>query len=464
MIQFLKVFCFLNLILTFPVHAKIMLQKGDWATRSVIDTALRRTNLTFKYKGCDKNPSSNKLKLKSDGICKNIESYKLSSGDNQFIQQGRVGEILAEYDEPAGDCQQVTEKTLVAPFSLVSIYDKFKENGCRPTHVLIRDSMDDNDHSRIWKAQANKSLCKLRMAHIKKDGFPTEIHPSFNLTANDQGFKIGKHTHYRFDHDNKVWCVKFQNGPDKCGHWPAPLPMAYQNTKTGKFHVRATMTLTPDGKASIRGINKVYNNLDEVYAAQKRGDLNNTDASEGRVDYKTWRKPSGLIRAIAKAYETDTPHANHQRSMNFFARNIFGVGITNSWCPEEHCFMAPKTDRLKASACKKDPTVEMSHGGNGNTCHSCIGITPGHCAIEPDEVAVVRSALKQDDAFTIQHTGEYKWGQNVESGLIKNFQNIVSNPKNPGCHKGYAPSYDDIFDPANTGTEVRTINSISESL
>ncbi len=441
------------------LHASLTLEQGSYANRSHVDTVLRTANLNFVYNGCDPHPSPERVRLVVDGDCRSATQSSIAENLGQNPLEARVGEVIARYDEDAtATCANRVTRRLHTNLSLLGIYEEFLKKGCFPTHLVVKDGTG-RGQNRVFKAENNKSLCRLPETRITKSGFPTEDHSFFNMTANDNGFKIGDHSQFRFDHDAKQWCVKYQDNAEKCGQWPSPLPLAYTDSGDRKIHLKATVTLGMDGKASIRAINKTYNTQAELFNDQKNGALTQTDKSKGRIDYHTWRKPNGLIRAIARSYETDEPHANHQRSLNFFARNVFGVGVTNSWCPEEHCFLGVEDENLRPSRCGTNPRIEMTRGGNGNTCHSCVGITPGHCAIEEQEVAIVREKLLQDNQFTIQTTGEYKLGQDIERGLARNYERMVTNPRNPGCHSGYAPSFYDVFDSgAAPSAETRSIN------
>ncbi len=445
--------------------SSLTLEQGSYANRTHVDTVLRTANLNFTYNGCDPYPSPERVRLVIDGDCRSAAQSSIAQNLGQTPMEARVGEVIAQYDENANtNCANRITRRLHTNLSLIGIYEDFLKKGCFPSHLVIKDGTSP-DNRRIWKAESNKSLCRLPETRITKSGFPTEDHNFFNLTANDNGFKVGDHTQYRFDHNAKQWCVKYQENPEKCGQWPSPLPLAYEDSGDKRIHLKATVSLSPDGTASLRAINKTYKTQAELFNDQKNGLLTQTDKAKGRIDYHTWRKPNGLIRAIARSYETDEPHANHQRSLNFFARNVFGVGVTNSWCSEEHCFLGVDDENLRPSLCGTSPKIEMSRGGNGNTCHSCVGITPGHCAIEEPEVAIVREKLLQDEQFTIQNTGEYKLGQDIERGLAKNYERVVTNPKNPGCHQGYAPSFYDVFDTGRaTGVETRSINQQNQAL
>lgn len=450
--------------------ANLTLEEGSYANRTHIDMLRRTANLNFTYTGCDPNPSPERVRLVVDGDCRTGQQSSIVKqlGQDQMTQN--VGEVIARYDgDQNATCSTPTTRRLHTNLSLIGVYEDFQRRGCFPSHLVIKDGTATSNR-RIFKNETNKTLCRIPETRVTKAGFPTEEHPFLHMKANDNGFKIGDHTAFRFDHDKKEWCVKFQAEAEKCGQWPSPLPLAYRDADDKKFHLKATVTLGADGKANIRAINKTYNNETEIFNDQKNGRLTDTDKSKGRIEYHTWRKPNGLQRAIVRSYETDEPDANHQRSLNFIARNVFGVGVTNSWCPSEHCFLGVSDERLTPSRCGTQPQIEMTSGGNGNTCHSCIGITPGHCAVENSEVAIVREKLVQDDNFTLLESGEYKLGQNVERGLALNYERVVTRPRNPGCHQGYAPAFNEVFGQEEStqppsSTDGRSTNSVrTESL
>ena len=146
-------------------------------------------------------------------------------------------------------------------------------------------------------------------------------------------------------------------------------------------------------------------------------------------------------------------------------RNLFGVGVTKSWCAGEHCFADGKGEELKKSVCDGTEKIDMDKGGTGNVCHSCVGITPGHCAIQREEVTMVKDALKIGNGFAIMSNGEYRPGRRAVDGLMKNLAHIKSSPKNPGCHDGYAPAFNELFDPGDQdSSEGRTVQQKDETL
>src|SRR5690606_18260033 len=108
---------------------------------------------------------------------------------------------------------------------------------------------------------------------------------------------------------------------EKCGQWPTPVPIAYRDTATGTTHVKAVVNLSNDGKATIQALNKSYANNQQMYNDLKNGGGSQVDSSKGRIEYHTWTKNNGMKRAIVRSYDGQ---GQHQRSINLFARNIFG--------------------------------------------------------------------------------------------------------------------------------------------
>ena len=464
--HFLRFFLLIFSLLFFSQHifAELRLEIGSHYNRTHMDMAMGRANLNFIYRGCDRNPNPSDIKLNVDGNCKLARDHALGQSGGSTSRSGMVGDILATYTDKNPGCTTKVTRRIHINKSLRDVYNQFQAKGCTPAFLVIKDGTGEGSKGFI-KDMNNKGLCTLPDTRISKPGFPTENFPFFNLTATDKGFKIGDHTKYEYDHNNKVWCVQYRNNPKKCGQWPSPLPMAYKDSGDSRFQVRGVVELGNDGKASIRAINKSYATQAELFEAQKRGEFENTDTSKGRIDYQTWRKPNGLVRAIARSYTVDSSNATHQRSVNFFARNMFGIGITNTWCPGEHCFADVTEASLQASKCSDKPIINMTNGGNGNVCQSCIGITPGQCAIEKPEVDFLRTQLTSDFPLTPQ--GEYRFGQNINEPLMKNFNRIVANPKTPGCQQGYAPAFDKLFDPGEALRETgegRSVQQKNESL
>jgi hypothetical protein len=453
-------FLALSILLLSPTaHSSLELQEGSYANRTHIDPTLRRANLNFIYNGCDPNPDPSRIRINTDGNCNQARNYQLGRDQGNTSISGTVGELVASYDEPNGtECAQRTTRRLHANISLQQAYEMFQRRQCFPTYILLRDSTRD-DAGIIVTRRNESRICSIPDTRVTKAGFPTEDFAFFNMFANDSGFRIGEHTHYRFDHAQNHWCVKHRENDERCGQWPSPLPMAYQDA-SGRIHVRGTVSLGANGQASIRGINKTYNSMQQMHTDQRNGGLTQTDTSLGRIDFRTWRRESsGVVRSVVRSFETDTPQGAHQRTMNFMARNVMGAGITHSWCPDEHCFAGVSGETLQASRCQLDPSVAIDRGGNGNTCHSCIGITPGLCAVERSDVDSVRTRLLQDNDFRMLDTGEYQFNQNIERGLERNFERIVSTPRNPGCHAGYAPDFNQIFDP---GAGTRSVNTVED--
>ncbi len=461
--KFSKWTAFLALVITLiqspKALASLQLDGGSYANRTHIDTAMRRANLNFIYNGCDPNPSPSRIRIKSDGNCRLARNYNLNQEAGNSAVSGTVGELVATYEEPSSQtCANPVPRRLHSNVSLESIYETFQKQQCFPTYFVLKDG-DGEGALQIAQRRSDKGLCKIPDTRIKKEGFPTEDFDFFNLRANESGFRLGDHTTYRYDYDSKNWCVKHRQNDEKCGQWPSPLPMLYQGSADRRFHVKGTITLSPDGKASVRAIDKSYPSLKDVFSDQKMGGLTQTDVSRGRIDFHTWRNINGLVRSNVSSYETDEPRGHHQRSLNFIARNVMGIGITNSWCPQEHCFIGVKSEGLQSSSCNQPPLIDISRGGNGNTCHSCIGITPGLCALQPEEVQAVRARVVEDEDFKLLATGEYQFNENIDRGLEKNFSRIVSNPRKPGCHQGYAPAFTEIFDP---GAASRSVNALDE--
>lgn len=452
--------------------ANLVLDPGSYANRTQIDTYTQTANLNFVYYGCEENPDPGKVRLTAGKNCKAASEFFGGPTDPRKPLIGNVGEIVADYPE-SKQCSTKYTKRLHTNYSLAHLYNDFEKMGCNPSYLVIQDGTKNYKNWPIQEVQ-NKRICKLPDTVIHKKGFPTDIDsPKFTMKANDTGFKLGDTTEYWYDYDKREWCVQFTPKPkDKpCGAYPSPLPIAYHDTADNKIHVIGTVSLSPNGEAKIRAIDKVFDNAQAMKDANKRGELTKTDISKGRIDFQTWRKPNGLARSIVRSYDNDGPRANHQRSINFFARNVFGTAVTHFWCKDEHCFTTAKADKIKDNKCKLNPEVEMTNGGSGNLCHSCVGILPGHCAIgqtaDNIEVKLVQSALLQDENFTIQDTGEYKLGQQVERGLVNNFSRMVENPKNPGCHPGYFPPYEDVFDPGEAfrdGFTGRAVNIDDGSL
>ncbi len=473
--------CLLSTGLLYPAYGSLRLEQGSYANQTHIDAALRRANLNFTYRGCDRVPDPSRVRLTPDPNCTSQSPQTTGTDNGRTGVASLEGIVTATYEDQTecAENEKVTRR-LHTNHSLREIYNHFEQAGCRPTHIVIRDS-DPEFLSSVRQSTQDPSLCRLPETRIRKPGFPTDQYDFFNLTANDQGFKIGGHTEYKYNHDTGSWCVRYiPNNTGGCRQpqdWPGPIPLLHctdtsENSCSrgqGTYHVRGTISLQPDGRAQIRAMNRSFPNYNAVFEAQRNGELTNTDTSAGRIDFQTWRKSNGLVRTIVRSYDQDTPGANHQRAINFFPRNVFGIGVTSSWCPSEHCFADVTQERLRSSRCNQNPSVNLHNGGSGNLCHSCIGILPGHCAIERQEVDYLRSKLRQNSQFTILDTGEYRMGQNVETGLMANFNRIVSTPQNNrGCFEGYSPSFDNVFDPGeaqrNSSGEGRTIQNKTDSL
>lgn len=469
------------LVPTSHSKASLRLEEGSYANRTHIDSALRRANLNFTYRGCDRNPDPRRVQLTPDANCARSTPQDTGTSGSAHGRTSLEGRVTATYEDQreCEDSEQVTRR-IHTNHSLRNIYEHFERLGCRPTHLVIQDS-DPEFLSQVRQSTQDPTLCSIPETRISKPGFPTDEHSFFNLSANDEGFKIGGHTEYKYNHDTGSWCVRYipnnTGGCEQPQDWPGPIPMlhctdTFENSCSqgqGNYHVKGTVSLMPDGQAQIRAMNRTFSSYDAVFEAQKNGELTNTIASAGRIDFQTWRKPNGLVRTIVRSYDQDTPGANHQRAINFFARNVFGIGVTSSWCSDEHCFADVSQERLRPSRCEENPQVNLHNGGSGNLCHSCIGILPGHCAIERQEVDYLRSKLRQNSQFTILDTGEYKMGQNVETGLMANYNRIVTTPQNNrGCFEGHSPSFNHVFDPGEVersgGTEGRTIQNKKESL
>ena len=410
----IKCFCLVGpLIFSMKAFSSssLRLEEGSYANPTLIDTLTARTNLNFTYHGCDPNPKPENIELITDGNCQLARNYDLGQNGDSKSFSGTIGEMLVRYKNDTENCTKKYTKTLHTNLSLRDAYKKFESKKCFPTHLLIRDSATKNSRY-VWRTRKQKGLCSLPETKISKQDFPTEDHDFFNLSANEDGFKIGDHTRYRYNHNAKQWCVSYRKNPYKCGQFPSPLPMAYKNTGTGTVHLKAVVALNPNGGASIYAIDKNYPNLRAMFQDQKNGNFTKVNRKKGRIDFRTWQKDNGIPRSIISSYEYDPENleGRHQRSLNFFPRNSFGVGITRSWCPEEHCFLGMNVNHLiesrcqdktgelleecksniKETSCDKNPKIELTHGGNGNSCHSCLGITPGVCAIDTPEINIIK--------------------------------------------------------------------------
>ena len=464
----------LFLILTFlifslfqsqEVFAKITLLNGTYTNRTHIDPALRTANLNFKYVGCDQNPSPSKIRLSTNGDCKDASPYFLERDGNNTSIAGTVGEILATYYDDSAvetNCTEKVTRTLTSNYSISNLYEQLEQKGCKPTHLVVRDS-DQSDFNHYTKATGSKALCKLKDTKITKDGFPTDELSILNMRANKDSFKIGSKSQYRFDNE-KGWCIKYASNDEKCGTWPSPVPLAYHNKTTGNFHLKGVIRLGNDGKASIHAIDKAYKSKDQMFNDLKNGGASPTDASKGHIEYHTWTKGNGIKRAIVRSYDAS---GAHQRSINFFARNVFGRDATRQWCSGEHCFVDVERPPLQQHSCPNTPEVDLDNGGSGNLCFSCIGITPGLCSIKEDDVKVVKERLGEDDSFHLTTYGEYalesstSLDNNLHPGTLalrKKFAQMISRPPYPGCHKGNAPERREAFDPStDESSEDRSI-------
>ena len=469
-----------SLLVASQSQALLRLEPGSHFNPSHIDTALGRANLNFIYEGCDRNPDPRRVTLTADPSCTDEVSFRMGSNGNREAINTQVGEITVSYQDQTTTCEEKVTRRIHTNHNLRTEYAKFLEMGCTPDHLLIKDTSEEVNQ--IRKSMREKSLCQIPETVIEKPGFPTEI-PHFKMKANDKGFMIGD-TKYSYNHDHNVWCAVYvprpdPNNPTGCRHhqdWPDQIPLLEKDKNSDRHFVRGTVSLLPGGKAQIRSINKSYPNREAVTRAQMNGEWVDNDKDKGRIDFQTWRKSNGLVRSIVRSYETDSPNSRHQRAINFFARNVFGIGITNSWCDTDHCFANVTQERLERHECTAPASVNLHNGGNGNLCHSCIGITPGHCAIERTEVDFIRGKLQQNRQFRIMDTGEYSLaelptqGQPVnftralEAGLMTNYDRIVTNPKNPGCHSGYAPSFDNLFEQSDDGDGVRSVSNEDKTL
>lgn len=454
-----------------PGHSILRLEVGSHFNPTHIDTALGRANLNFLYHGCDRNPNPNNLQFVPDSKCTKEVSYRMGSNGNRQAVTNMVGEITVSYKDATPSCEKKVTRRFHAndKINFQNAYAQFLKMGCTPDHLLIKDT--SAEVNQVRKSIRERTLCKIPPTVIEKPGFPTEI-PHFKMTANDEGFQIGD-TRYSYNHDHNVWCAVYLPKPDPKNpsgcrfqqDFPDQIPLLEQDIHSDRHFVRGTVSLLPGGKAQIRSINKSYPNREAVTRAQMNGELLSTDKDKGRIDFQTWRKSNGLVRSIVRSFEKDAENARHQRSINFFGRNVFGIGITNSWCGTDHCFAHVTQERLERHQCRQPSSVNLHNGGNGNLCHSCIGITPGHCAIERTEVDFIRSKLVQNDRFKITDRGEYKMGQKVEQGIMTNYDRIVAHPKNPGCHPGYAPSFDRLFNQPSDDTDgLRTVTNEDKTL
>ena len=480
----LKYFCFIGFFL-FSTEAlsTLKLERGSYANPTIIDTLTDNANLNFTYHGCDPNPKAENIRLSTDGDCKLGQNYDLGQNGDAKAFSGIVGEMLVSYRGDKKDCSQKYTKTLHTNLSLKEAYEKFEKKGCYPNHLVIRDSATKNTRA-VWRTRKQKGLCTLPETKVKKEGFPTEDFDFFNLSANEDGFKIGDHTHYRYNHNTKEWCVRYRKNPYKCGQWPSPLPMAYKNTGTGNVYLKAVVALDPNGGASIYAIDKSYPNTKAMFQDQKSGNFKNVNHTKGRIDFRTYQKDNGVPRSMISSYEYDpqNPAGRHQRSLNFFPRNNFGVGITHSWCSEEHCFLgmnindivkskcqgkttadswAECKSNIERMRCRKDKRIDLTRGGNGNSCHSCLGITPGVCAIDTPEVNTIKKKLIETDTLKINSSGEYVMRPGVESGLARNYVRIAETPKRKGCFEGYARDSQDIFEAGSP--RVRSAQSVESN-
>ncbi|MEM7647280.1 MAG: hypothetical protein AAF203_10240, partial [Pseudomonadota bacterium] len=469
-------------------QAKITLERGSlvnttpWVNRSHIDSFHGKVNLNFTYRGCDKNPSADKIKMKVNPDCLDAKEYQLKNPQDGTAVVGNVGEILTSYDEPQETClesEKVT-KRLHDYRSFLDLYNQLQAKGCTPSHIVLTNLSNDKTVQRMHKSLRDRTLCSLPRTRIRKNNFPLDQDPRFHLKANDKGFTIGNHSRYWFDHDSKEWCVKYKEKEKKCGVWGSPIPLAYQDDGDKQFHLKATVSLSPGGQAVFRAINKTFRSQAALFAAQKAGELVNTDTSKGRIEFRTFRNDrTGLIRTKIESFRTDGPNATPERSMNLMARNIFGDAATYSWCSKEHCFYRPpthaafnklscqteenKTSQTKAcyNSCDTENGINMSHGANLGACYSCVGITPGDCAtaaetvgkdpkdkqnISNKSVAILRSNFTENENFAIDPlTGEYRLKNNVTAGLSNMFSQMILKPANPGCHEGISSSSEEFL-------------------
>ncbi len=463
----IKYLCFIGFLL-FSTEAlsTLRLEKGSYANPTIIDTLTDNANLNFTYHGCDPDPKAENIRLSTDGDCKLAQNYNLGQNGDAKSFSGTVGEMLVSYKGDKKGCSEKHTKTLHTNLSLKDAYKKFEAKSCYPTHLVIRDSATKNKRA-VWRTRNQRGLCRLPDTRVKKEGFPTEDFDFFNLSANEDGFKVGDHTHYRYNHNTKEWCVRYRKNPYKCGDWPSPLPMAYKNTGTGNVYLKAVVALNPNGGASIYAIDKNYPNTRAMFQDQKDGNFVNVNHHKGRIDFRTYQKNNGVPRSMISSYEYDPEDlaGRHQRSLNFFPRNTFGTGVTHSWCPEEHCFLGMNVDDIiksrcqgktgdslaecefgiKRIRCKNDKTIDLTRGGNGNSCHSCLGVTPGVCAIDTPEVNIIKKNLVETDTLKINSRGEYVMRPGVESGLALNYTRIAETPKKKGCFEGHARDSQDIF-------------------
>ena len=454
-----------SILFCFQVFSSLRLEQGSYANPTMIDTLTASANLNFTYYGCDPNPKAENIKLTTDGQCHLVRNYSLGQSGGLQSLSGTIGEMLVQYKGDQTNCSKKYTRTLHTRISLKDAYEKFQSKNCYPTHLLIRDSKEQKKTRFVWRTRRQRGLCALPETRISKQGFPTEEHPFFHLSANEDGFKIGDHTHYRYNHNRQQWCVSYRKNPYKCGQFPSPLPMAYKDKNTGKIHLKGVVALNPNGKASIFAIDKTYSDLKELFEDQKNGGFREIDQGKGRIGFRTWQKANGVPRSIVSSYVYNPSKVmgSHQRSIYFFPRNSFGVDITKTWCPEEHCFHELDVKKLtslkcthlrdpeKNTACAEDvrknnltcpkkPHVKLEHGGSRNICHSCLGMTPGLCAISKQQVQQIQQKLRQTDTFQITQQGEYKMRPGVEDGLAMNYMRMVETPKNKGCFVGYTAS------------------------
>ena len=452
--------------------AKITLQNGSYSNRTHIDMALGTANLNFVYEGCDQTPDPSKIKLSTDGSCKDAKSYFLENSSGKKTISGTVGEITAKYNDNSTEtCANQVKVNISSNYTLDKIYKDFKKKGCKPTHMVIRDS-DQKSHNRTPpKSTGNKNLCTLQNTKVKKPGFVTDSMDILNFTAKGSmdGFKIGHETDYTYTPE-KGWCIDHVSRPkDKempCGDWATPVPLAHYDTATKKFQVKGIISLRSDGSAVIGTVNKSYDSYNAIFADIKTGNVK-ADKSKGALTYHTWKKRNGVKRALVSSYDGK---GKHQRSINFMARNIFGKESSQKWCAGENCFVDVEKPPLSQHKCKKELSLDMDKGGSGNVCYSCVGMLPGACATKPADVAKLKETIGENDSFNITKYGEYELESNATIGVRKKFAEMLSKPSNHSCVVGNAPDIRASFAPEQdeSGEDrpliQRVVNSVKSML
>ncbi|MCJ8275851.1 MAG: hypothetical protein MJK18_03345, partial [Bdellovibrionales bacterium] len=438
---------FVTLLFVSDSFARITLTNGSYYNRTMIDTALRTANLNFTYEGCNPNPNPNQLRLTTDGQCRDARNYNLEREGGNTTVSGRVGEVLLEYVEVERECENPVSVQLSSNYSLQDIYQSFHDNDCQPTHIVIRDSTADN-HNRIVKEQRVKELCRLKDTKINFPGFPTSAMNILNVSANIDGFNIGDASKYRYDPE-QGWCITYRSNEPKCGEWASPVPIAYRDAQ-GQYQMKAIIGLGSDGTATIGAVNKSYPTYEAMFNDLRSGNVR-ADVSQGYLNYHTWTKSNGVRRAAMRAYDGDQ---RHLRTINFFGRNVFGRESTQHWCNGENCFIEAERPPLSQHRCSNEPEINMTNGGSGNLCYSCVGITPGMCAVRQQDRDQLRRNLPENDGFSLTRYGEYAVESSQSLGLQRTLSDIVNRPERPGCHRGHAQEDLGTFIPSGIGTDV----------